>query len=82
MYLGFARESTTAKQDLPRQLAALAAAGIDPTHIHVDEKSAATTVHPGLPAALTHARDGGVLVIHTLDWLGRPDSARHFEYGP
>lgn len=57
---------STAKQDLTRQLAALVAAGIDPAHIHVDKKSGATTTRPGLHAALTH-----VLVVHTLDRLGR-----------
>jgi DNA invertase Pin-like site-specific DNA recombinase len=37
----------------------------------VDKKSGATTARPGLRAALTHARDGDVLVVHTLDRLGR-----------
>jgi DNA invertase Pin-like site-specific DNA recombinase len=37
----------------------------------VDKKSGATTDRPGLRAALTHARDGDVLVVHTLDRLGR-----------
>jgi DNA invertase Pin-like site-specific DNA recombinase len=70
MDIGYARVST-AKQDLARQLDALAAAGIDPTHIHVDKKSGATTDRPGLQAALIHARAGDVLVVHTLDRLGR-----------
>lgn len=70
MDIGYARVST-AKQDLTRQLAALAAAGVEPTHIHVDKKSGATTARPGLQAALAHARDGDVLVVHTLDRLGR-----------
>lgn len=70
MDIGYARVST-ARQDLARQLDALAAAGVDPAHIHVDKKSGATTARPGLQSALTHARAGDVLVVHTLDRLGR-----------
>jgi DNA invertase Pin-like site-specific DNA recombinase len=70
MDIGYARVST-AKQDLTRQLDALAVAGVDPAHIHVDKKSGASTARPGLQAALTHARAGDVLVVHTLDRLGR-----------
>ena len=70
MDIGYARVST-AKQDLTRQLDALAAAGITREHIFVDKKSGATTARAGLQAALTHARDGDVLVVHTLDRLGR-----------
>jgi predicted site-specific integrase-resolvase len=57
--IAYARVST-AKQDLTRQLDALAAAGISKEHIFVDKKSGATTVRPGLQSALTHARDGDV----------------------
>ncbi|WP_426990561.1 recombinase family protein [Pseudarthrobacter sp. Y6] len=70
MDIGYARVST-AKQALTRQLDALAAAGITREHIFVDKKSGATTARAGLQAALTHARDGDVLVVHTLDRLGR-----------
>jgi DNA invertase Pin-like site-specific DNA recombinase len=70
MEIAYARVST-AKQDLTRQLDALAAAGISKEHIFVDKKSGATTARPGLQSALTHARDGDVLVVHTLDRLGR-----------
>lgn len=70
MDIGYARVST-AKQDLARQLDALAAAGIKNEHIFVDKKSGATTARPGLQEALTHARDGDVLIVHTLDRLGR-----------
>jgi DNA invertase Pin-like site-specific DNA recombinase len=70
MDIGYARVST-AKQDLDRQLDALSAAGVDPAHIHVDKKSGTTTDRPGLQAALTDARAGDVLVVHTLDRLGR-----------
>ncbi|QHK22582.1 recombinase family protein (plasmid) [Pseudarthrobacter psychrotolerans] len=50
---------------------ALAAAGISKEHIFMDKKSGATTARPGLQEALTHARDGDILIVHTLDRLGR-----------
>lgn len=70
MDIGYARVST-AKQDLDRQLDALGAIGIPPGRIYVDKKSGATTKRPGLTAALDYARDGDVIVVHTLDRLGR-----------
>lgn len=70
MNLGYARVST-AKQDLNRQIDALSAAGVDPAQIHVDKKSGATRARPGLTAALDYARPGDVLIVHTLDRLGR-----------
>jgi DNA invertase Pin-like site-specific DNA recombinase len=70
MDIGYARVST-AKQDLARQLDALTAAGINTEHIFVDKKSGATTARPGLQDALRHLRAGDVLVVHTLDRLGR-----------
>jgi DNA invertase Pin-like site-specific DNA recombinase len=68
--LGYARVST-AKQDLDRQLHALAEVGIPPERIYVDKKSGSTTDRPGLRALLDYARDGDVIVVHTLDRLGR-----------
>lgn len=68
--LGYARVST-AKQDLDRQVDALHQAGIPPERIYLDKKSGATTDRPGLKAALAYARDGDVIVVHTLDRLGR-----------
>lgn len=62
---------STANQDLGRQLAALAAAGIPAEQIHVDKKSGATTASSGLTASLSVARAGDVLVVHTLNRLGR-----------
>lgn len=59
MDIGYARVST-AKQDLARQLDALAAAGINTEHIFVDKKSGATTARPGLQDALRHVRAGDV----------------------
>lgn len=70
MDIGYARVST-AKQDLARQVDALTAAGISAEHVFVDKKSGATTARPGLQDALRHLRAGDVLVVHTLDRLGR-----------
>ena len=72
MDLGYARVSTV-KQDLDRQLDALAKAGIPPERIYMDKKSGAgaTATRPGLQAALGYARTGDVIVVHTLDRLGR-----------
>jgi len=68
--LGYARVST-AKQDLDRQVDALHQAGIAPKRIYLDRKSGATTDRTGLKAALAYARNGDVIVVHTLDRLGR-----------
>lgn len=70
MELGYARVSTT-RQDLDRQIDALTTAGVDPQRIYVDKKSGATTDRPGLVALLEYARDGDIIVVHTLDRLGR-----------
>ena len=70
MDLGYARVST-AKQDLERQIDALTAAGIPTERIYLDKKSGATTDRPGLRTVLEHARTGDVIVVHTLDRLGR-----------
>ena len=70
MDLGYARVST-AKQDLDRQIDALRQVGIAAERIYVDKKSGATTDRPGLTAALAYARAGDVIVVHTLDRLGR-----------
>lgn len=70
MDLGYARVST-AKQDLDRQIEALTAAGVATERIYVDKKSGATTDRPGLRSLLAYAREGDVIVVHTLDRLGR-----------
>ncbi|MCZ4589979.1 recombinase family protein [Rhodococcus opacus] len=70
MELGYARVSTS-KQDLARQIDALTKAGIDPANIYVDKKSGVATERPGLQALLGYAREGDVIVVHTLDRLGR-----------
>lgn len=69
--LGYARVST-AKQDLDRQVEALHEVGIPDERIYLDKKSGATTDRPGLRAALAYARDGDIIVVHTLDRLGAP----------
>jgi len=68
--LGYARVST-AKQDLERQIDALTAVGIAPERIYLDNKSGAVVDRPGLRAVLGFARRGDVIVVHTLDRLGR-----------
>jgi DNA invertase Pin-like site-specific DNA recombinase len=68
--LGYARVSTV-KQDLDRQIQALIEDGVDRERIYVDRKSGATVDRPGLREVLAYARDGDVIVVHTLDRLGR-----------
>lgn len=70
MDLGYARVSTV-KQDLDRQVDALRQAGIAPERIYVDKKSGSTVERPGLRTLLDYAREGDVIVVHTLDRLGR-----------
>jgi DNA invertase Pin-like site-specific DNA recombinase len=62
---------STAKQDLDRQVDALTAAGVPAERVWLDKKSGATTDRPGLRALLEYARPGDVIVVHTLDRLGR-----------
>ena len=68
--LGYARVST-AKQDLDRQVDALQQAGIALDRIYLDKESGATVDRPGLRLAMAYARAGDVIVVHTLDRLGR-----------
>ncbi len=70
MDIGYARVST-AKQDLDRQIDALRQEGVADKYIYVDKKSGSTTNRPGLQKALEQAREGDVIVVHTLDRLGR-----------
>jgi len=51
--------------------AGLQQAGIPPERIYLDKKSGATTDRPGLAAALGYAWNGDVIVVYTLDRLGR-----------
>lgn len=68
--LGYARVSTV-KQDLDRQIDALEQTGIPRDRIYLDKKSGATTDRSGLREVLAYAREGDVIVVHTLDRLGR-----------
>ncbi len=68
--LGYARVST-AQQDLERQIDALTAVGIAPDRIYLDKQSGAAVDRPGLRAVLGFARRGDVIVVHTLDRLGK-----------
>lgn len=71
MLLGYGRVSTT-HQDLTRQIDALTAAGVDAERIYTDKKSGATAAaRAGLEELLGYAREGDVIVAHTLDRLGR-----------
>jgi DNA invertase Pin-like site-specific DNA recombinase len=68
--LGYARVSTS-KQDLDRQIDALTVVGIPAERIYLDKKSGATVDRSGLRTLLGYARPGDVIVVHTLDRLGR-----------
>lgn len=68
--LGYARVSSTA-QSLERQLDALATAGISTDRIYRDMRTGTTVDRPGLTALIDHAREGDMIVVHTLDRLGR-----------
>lgn len=70
MELGYAPVSTV-KQDLDRQIDALTKEGIPRDRIYVDKRSGASIDRPGLGAALAYARRGDVVVVRTLDRLGR-----------
>jgi DNA invertase Pin-like site-specific DNA recombinase len=70
MLLGYARVSTS-KQDLDRQVDALLAEGVAPERIWTDKKTGSSADRPGLHAILAYARDGDVIVVDTLDRLGR-----------
>jgi DNA invertase Pin-like site-specific DNA recombinase len=69
--LGYARVSTIG-QDLDAQLAALDAAGADPSRAFTDKLSgSAKTARPGLVALLDYARPGDTVVVAAIDRLGR-----------
>lgn len=73
MDTGYARVST-AKQDLDRQIDALCQEGIASKYIYVDKKSGSTTNRPGLHKALDQAREGDIVVVHTLDRSDAPQA--------
>jgi len=76
MLIGYARVSTNA-QDLTAQRDALAASGVDPEVIYVDQGFTGTQRdRPGLGKALAACRRGDTLVVTKLDRLARslPDA--------
>lgn len=66
----YCRVSTT-HQTLDRQVDAVTKAGVDPARVYCDRKSGATTERPALIEVLDRLRSGDVLVVYTLDRLGR-----------
>jgi len=68
--LGYARVST-AERDLQRQIEALTAAGVGVDRIFLDTKVGVSVDRPGWRAVRELAGPGDVVVVHTLDRLGR-----------
>ena len=68
MLIGYARVSTE-DQNLDLQHDAFTKAGVD--RFFEDKASGARDDRPGLAEALSHAREGDVLVVYKLDRLGR-----------
>jgi DNA invertase Pin-like site-specific DNA recombinase len=68
MLIGYARVST-ADQNLDLQHDALARAGCE--RVFEDKASVARDDRPGLRDALSHCRQGDVIVVYKLDRLGR-----------
>lgn len=68
--LGYARVSTTT-QTIDRQIDALVTAGISADRIYTDRRTGAHTQREGLQALMAYAREGDVIVVYTLDRLGR-----------
>ncbi|MGP4058914.1 recombinase family protein [Mycobacterium sp. 4D054] len=67
--LGYA---TAANGDLDEQLAELAAAGVDPRRIFTDKTAGSVEkMRAGLVALLSYARSGDVVVVVTIERLGR-----------
>ena len=72
MQLGYMRVSKTdGSQVLDLQRDALLAAGVRPQHLYEDLASGRRDDRPGLTACLKALRPGDVLVVWTLDRLGR-----------
>jgi DNA invertase Pin-like site-specific DNA recombinase len=68
--LGYAT-ATTVEQSLEGQLAALAAAGVDPRRVFTDKLSeSADRLRAGLHAMLSYARSGDTIIVVALDRLG------------
>jgi len=70
MLLGYCRVSSTS-QSLDRQIDAVVQAGVPTERIYTDKKSGVTVDRAGLKELLGYARSGDVIIVHTLDRLGR-----------
>lgn len=71
MTLGYAT-ACPPSADLAEQLASLAEAGVDSRRIFTDRAvGSADKLRPGLLALLSYARPGDVVVVNSLDRLGR-----------
>jgi len=70
MLLGYCRVSSTS-QSLDRQIDAVVQAGVPAERIYTDKKSGVTVDRAGLKELLGYARSGDVIIVHTLDRLGR-----------
>jgi len=68
--LGYCRVSSTS-QSLDRQIDAVVQAGVPAERIYTDKKSGVTVDRAGLKELLGYARSGDVIIVHTLDRLGR-----------
>ena len=72
MLIGYARVSKAdGSQSLDLQRDALQAAGVDAGHVYHDFASGVRDDRPGLDSCLRALRSGDVLVVWTLDRLGR-----------
>ena len=67
---GYARVSTR-EQNLDRQLDALAGFGVDPRHVFADHASGRDFDRPQWRALVRALREGDVLVVTSIDRLGR-----------
>ena len=70
MLIGYARVSTD-EQNLDLQRDALLKAGVAAKDLYTDKVTGVTSERPGLQAALTHLREGDMLIVWRLDRLGR-----------
>ena len=72
MLIGYARVSKAdGSQSLDLQRDALQAAGVDAVHVYHDYASGVRDDRPGLDSCVRALRTGDVLVVWTLDRLGR-----------
>lgn len=70
MQFGYARVSTQ-EQHLDRQIAALTAAGVEPSNIYADKISGAKADRPRLNDLLSRLREGDTVVVASFDRLAR-----------